>query len=207
MALAFAEIAFTPAVRAQQERGGAGQYARFLSVERTGGDLLGEEERTFVEARDGFYQATVSETGWPYVQFRGGPRGFLRVLDPQTIAYADLRGNRQYISMGNLTVNDRISLILMDYAAARRLKIWGRVRIDGPEAAKAAGLVTTGGARVERMVRIHVAAFDWNCPSHIPRRLTVEEASGAWQALKRENAALLAEVRALREALAATGRG
>lgn len=207
MALAFAEIAFTPAVRAQQERGGSGQYARFLSAERTGGDQLSDAERTFVEARDGFYQATVSESGWPYVQFRGGPRGFLQVLDPQTIAYADLRGNRQYISVGNLDGNDRISLILMDYAAARRLKIWGRVQIDGPEAAKAAGLVTTGGARVERMVRIHVEAFDWNCPSHIPRRLTVEEAGGEWQALQRENAALLAEVRTLRETLAATGRG
>lgn len=207
MALAFAEIAFTPTVRALQEQGGSGQYSRFLSPERMGGDRLTEEERAFVEARDGFYQATVSETGWPYVQFRGGPRGFLRVLDDQTIAYADLRGNRQYISMGNLTVNDRISLILMDYAAARRLKIWGRVRIGGPEEAEAAGLGVGARARVERMVSIHVEAFDWNCPSHIPRRLTAEEAGGEWQAQQMENAALRAELAALRQTLAAAQSG
>lgn len=206
MALAFAEIAFTPTVLAQQEQGGSGQYARLLAAERTGGDRLTDDERAFVEARDGFYQATVSETGWPYVQFRGGPRGFLKVLDAQTIAYADLRGNRQYISVGNLEGNDRISLILMDYAAARRLKIWGRVRIDGPDAAKAAGLVNSPGARIERMVRIHVEAVDWNCPRHIPRRLTAEEAGGAWQALQRENAALRSELSALGEMLAASER-
>ena len=129
MAYAFAEIAFTPSVRDQQHKNGSGNYAKFLSDERVGGHELGERERDFIERSDGFYQATVSETGWPYVQFRGGPAGFLQVLGPKTIAYADLRGNRQYISLGNLTEDNRISIIIMDYARAERLKIWGRAEV------------------------------------------------------------------------------
>ena len=130
MARAFAEIAFTPAVRAAQTRqGSAAAYDRFLAPEADPANLLGPEEAEFVAARDGFYQATVSETGWPYVQFRGGPPGFLKVLDARTIAYADFRGNRQYVSTGNLTGDDRISMILMDYPTRRRLKVLGRARL------------------------------------------------------------------------------
>lgn len=198
MALAFADIAFTPAVRRRQDRHGAGRYARFLSDDRQGGAQLGAAERAFIEARDGFYQATVSETGWPYVQFRGGPPGFLRVIDDCTIAYADLRGNRQYISMGNLDGDDRISLILMDYAGARRLKIWGRAMTREAEATDAG----TPDAPAERVVMIHVAAFDWNCPRHIPRRFTAEEAHSEIAALSREVEALRAEATALRRAMA-----
>ncbi|MDU8942315.1 pyridoxamine 5'-phosphate oxidase family protein [Ovoidimarina sediminis] len=196
MALAFAEISFTPAVRRRQERHGSGSYARFLSDDRQGGARLGEAERAFIEARDGFYQATVSETGWPYVQFRGGPPGFLRAIDDRTIAYADLRGNRQYISVGNLDGNDRIALILMDYAHARRLKIWGRA-----ETFEAGGIgAGSPDPPAERAVIIHVEAFDWNCPRHIPRRLTEAETQTEIAALRRENAALKAETLALSRA-------
>lgn len=198
MALAFAEIAFTPAVRQRQDRHGSGRYAALLSDDRQGRRRLGDAERSFIEARDGFYQATVSETGWPYVQFRGGPAGFIRVLDDRTIAYADLRGNRQYISIGNLDGNDRVSLILMDYAGARRLKIWGRAVTFDSEQIDAG----TTDTPAERVVMIHVEAFDWNCPRHIPRRLTAEETTTEIAALRRENQALKAETLALRRAMA-----
>ena len=183
MAYAFANIAFTPSVRDQQDRNGSGNYAKFLSDERSGGDVLTESERTFVEGCDGFYQATVSETGWPYVQFRGGPAGFLRADGPDTITYADLRGNRQYISLGNLAVDDRVSLIIMNYARAERLKIWGRATIEARPGD--AGEDWPEGA--ERRIRIAVEAFDWNCPRHIPRRLTEEEHGGELAALRAEN--------------------
>lgn len=203
MAYAFADIAFTPNVRAHQERMGSGQYARFLTDERSGGDSLSQQEAAFIEARDGFYQASVSETGWPYVQFRGGPRGFLHVLDDRTLAYADLRGNRQYLSLGNLTGNDRVALILMDYPNARRLKVWGRVRVlEADEALThraTARLMDTPGA--ERVIAIGIEAFDWNCPRHIPRRLTAEEAEWEITALRDEADRLRAENEKLRAAL------
>lgn len=179
MPRAFAEIAFTPAVRAVQAReGSAGAYAKFLAPEAERGDRLGAGEATFIAARDGFYQATVSETGWPYVQFRGGPAGFVKVLDERTIAYADFRGNRQYLSAGNLSKDDRISLILMDYPNRRRLKLWGRARlVDIKEDPILVARLHDAAyrARPERAVVITVEAFDWNCPQHIPRRFTIEE--------------------------------
>jgi len=197
MAYAFADIAFTPAVRAAQDRNGSGSYAKFLTDERSGGDMLGPDEAAFIQARDGFYQATVSETGWPYVQFRGGAPGFLQVLDAKTIAYADLRGNRQYLSLGNLSGNDRVSLILMDYPNARRLKIWGRVRAIEPGSAgwssQSSDLLPPGA---ERVMHIEVEAFDWNCPRHIPRRLTDAEAGGQIAALEDENTRLRAALAA-----------
>ncbi len=201
MPYAFASIAFTPTVLAEQQRNGAGQYARFLDADRSGGDILGPEERSFIEARDGFYQATVSETGWPYVQFRGGAPGFVKAVDETTIAYADLRGNRQYLSTGNLRQNDRISLILMDYPNARRLKIWGRVELqEVSNGAQEALSPLLRGVAAERIVTIKVEAFDWNCPRHIPQRLTAQEAGNEITALRETNAALQAEIRALRKA-------
>lgn len=179
MARAFADIAFTPAVLSKQEdMGSAKAYSNLLAGDTTEGNTLTEAEAVFISQRDGFYQATVSETGWPYVQFRGGQTGFLKVLDEKTIAYADFRGNRQYVSTGNLTVNDRISLILMDYPNKRRLKVWGRVKLveaaDNPDLVARVQEPGYRG-RVERVVIINVEAFDWNCPAHIPQRLTVEE--------------------------------
>ena len=197
MARAFAEIAFTPAVLATQERqGSAKSYAKFLAPEADGGDRLTEAEAAFIAARDGFFQATVSETGWPYVQFRGGPAGFVKVLDDKTIAYADFRGNRQYLSVGNLSEDDRISLILVDYPNRRRLKIWGRARIVDRETDP--DLVArlhdeTYRARPERAVVITVEAFDWNCPQHIPQRFTVEEFEQALTPVREELARLRAE--------------
>lgn len=179
MPRAFADIAFTPNVLAMQERhGSAKSYAKLLSAEVGGGDVMGEAEAEFIAARDGFYQATVSETGWPYVQFRGGPKGFLKVLDGKTLAYADFRGNRQYLSVGNLVDNDKVSFILMDYPNRRRLKVWGRVRIIDIEndALFVARLHDASyKAKPERAILIDVEAFDWNCPQHIPQRYTIEE--------------------------------
>jgi hypothetical protein len=183
MAQAFAEIAFTPAVKAAQERlGSRPAYARLEEPAAPRRDRLTDTEVGFIQARDGFYQASVGADGWPYVQYRGGPAGFLRVLDDKTLAYPDFRGNRQYLSVGNFADNDRVSLILMDYTRRRRLKVWGRVRLVDVEADPdlAAALAVPGyRARVERAVIITVEAFDWNCPQHITPRFTNDE----WQAL------------------------
>ena len=190
MARAFAEIAFTPAVLERQSAlGSAGAYAKFLGPEIDRRDTLGPAEASFIVERDGFYQASVSETGWPYVQFRGGPDGFLKVLDEKTIAYADFRGNRQYVSTRNLTENDRVALILMDYPNQRRLKIWGRVRLverdEDPELI-AAIHDESYRARPERAVVITIEAFDWNCPQHIPRRFTIDEFEEQFSQLREE---------------------
>lgn len=179
MARAFAELAFTPSVRSVQERqGSAASYAKFLAPDVTGGDKLSDREASFIAQRDGFYQATVSETGWPYVQFRGGPPGFLKVLSETQIGYADFRGNRQYVSVGNLERENRVSLILVDYPNQRRLKIMGHVRIVEPD--ENPTLIeqlrdTSYNAQIERSVIITIDAFDWNCPQHIPQRFTLEE--------------------------------
>lgn len=179
MPRAFAEIAFTPSVRSIQEKqGSAASYAKFLKPEVGGGDRLTAQEAGFIADRDGFYQATVSETGWPYVQFRGGPRGFLKILSETQIGYADFRGNRQYVSVGNLAVEDRVSLILMDYPNRRRLKLWGHATtIDAADQpAMIADLHDEDYQAVpERAVIITIDAFDWNCPQHIPQRYTLDE--------------------------------
>tara|TARA_E500000318_G_scaffold511_2_gene675 strand:+ start:63394 stop:64005 length:612 start_codon:yes stop_codon:yes gene_type:complete len=172
----FAEISFTPNVQAAQERyGSRTQMSRFHSSGEGGFIGLTEAEAAFIEARDSFYQATVSETGWPYVQFRGGPVGFLKVLDGKTIGYADFRGNRQYLSVGNMNGNDRVAMILMDYANRRRLKLWTRAKIlhheDTPDMLKHLQLPEYR-ARVERAVVLTVEATDWNCPQHITPRFT-----------------------------------
>ncbi len=175
MPLGVADIAFTPTVRAEQERlGSAALYASALSPDRDGGRSLTEREASFLEARDGVFQATVSETGWPYVQFRGGAPGFLRVIDPQTVAYADYRGNRQHISTGNLRTNPRVAIIAVDYPARKRLKLWGEVEIS--EDARIIELLSSADAPpAERAIIIRIAAFDWNCPQHIPVRRTDAE--------------------------------
>jgi ferredoxin-NADP reductase/predicted pyridoxine 5'-phosphate oxidase superfamily flavin-nucleotide-binding protein len=178
MARKYAEIAFTPSVKAAQERYGSRAANRGHEMAEDRPDVLGATETAFIQARDGFYQATVSETGWPYVQFRGGPAGFLKVLDERTIGYADFRGNIQYLSVGNLTANDRIALILMDYPNRRRLKVWARARIvhrsEDPDLLDRLE-VPIYRARVERAVVLTVEALDWNCPQHITPRFTESE--------------------------------
>jgi len=178
MSTAFADITFTPSVKAAQNRYGSREAnSRFEFADAPGFGMT-EQEVEFIGERDSFYQATVSETGWPYVQHRGGPKGFLKVLNEHTIGFADFRGNRQYLSVGNLNANDRISMILMDYPNRRRLKIWGRVRIvhenEEPELIKQLE-VPSYHARVERGIVIHVEACEWNCPQHITPRYSKAE--------------------------------
>ncbi len=181
----FPRIAFTAGVKAQQEKfGSRRQYERTEAM--GSGDRLTGTEVEFIARRDSFYLATVGETGYPYVQFRGGPRGFLKPLDAQTLAYADFRGNRQYISVGNLENNSRAALILMDYPNRRRLKVYAT--IESREAAAAPELVATladagYSAMIERVMVLHVEAFDWNCPQHIIPRYTLEEIGAAAEPL------------------------
>lgn len=192
----FAEIAFTPSVKAAQEQNGSRRsYARFEGGEPTR-HRLGEREAEFIAARDSFYMATVSETDWPYIQHRGGPPGFLRVLDEKTIGFADFSGNRQYISVGNLAGNDRVSLFLMDYANRTRLKVLGRVRLIAPDDAEMMRKLTLDGAetRIERGFLIEIEAFDWNCPQHITERYTLADVEHATAALRARIAELEARL-------------
>lgn len=202
MPLTFADIAFTPAVRAEQTRRGSAQgYAKFLSDDRQGGDHIGPDEAAFLTARDGFFQASVSETGWPYVQFRGGPAGFVHVLDAHTIAYADYRGNRQYISAGNLTKSPRVSLIAVDYPNRRRLKVWGEAELIDPDGdPDLLTRISDDSKKIERIVKIHVSAVDWNCPQHIPRRFTLAELEPELSVLRDKIEELTAENTALKRA-------
>ena len=173
----FAEIAFTPNVKKAQEINGSRRsYAR-LDKSEVHHDVLGPREATFIAERDSFYMATVSETGWPYIQHRGGAPGFVRVLDQKTIGFADFRGNRQYISVGNLETNDRVSMILMDYPNRARLKILGRARLVGLDEQDILTRLSLPDYRavVERGFVITVEAFDWNCPQHITPRFTPAE--------------------------------
>lgn len=178
MASAFTALTFTKNVKAQQTRmGSRDAYARY-EHDSVAAPLLGPHEIAFIEARDSFYQGTVSETGWPYVQHRGGPAGFLKVLDGRTIGYADFSGNRQYISTGNLAGDDRVSLFLMDYPNQARLKILGRARVvdDENDPELLARLDNPHyRARVERGVVIRIEGFDWNCPKYITPRYTEDE--------------------------------
>jgi predicted pyridoxine 5'-phosphate oxidase superfamily flavin-nucleotide-binding protein len=206
MARRFTELAFTESVRAAQERYGSRAAVHGLERASDARDRLGEAEAAFIAARDGFYMASVGENGWPYVQFRGGPAGFLRVLDERTLGYADFRGNRQYISAGNLQVDGRAALILMDYAAPRRLKIWARARIvDAVEDPALAERLAVPGypGRVERAMLLAVEAFDWNCPQHITPRFTEAEVLQAVAPLRHRVDELEAEVARLRAGTAA----
>ena len=182
MSPSFGSLVFTPAVKALQERyGSRKQYAR---MEESGGSPdgkptgLGPEEQEYFGERDTFYIASCGATGWPYVQHRGGPKGFLKVLDPHTIAFADFRGNKQYITTGNLMTDDRVALILMDYPNRLRLKILGNAQVfEGDNAKEWIGKVRDPEykAVIERVFVIRVDGFDWNCQQHIIPRFTEEE--------------------------------
>jgi predicted pyridoxine 5'-phosphate oxidase superfamily flavin-nucleotide-binding protein len=201
MAHRFSEIAFTPAVRAAQAaHGSARAYESRLAGETPFGDRLGEPEAEFIAARDSFYMASVGETGWPYVQHRGGPAGFLKVLDETTLGFADFRGNRQYVSLGNVTGDDRVCLFLMDYANRARLKLFGHARITN-DPADLARLASAGYAgKVERGWLIEVSGFDWNCPQHITPRFAEAEVIAGVTPLHRRIAELEAEFAALKSA-------
>lgn len=174
----YADIAFTPTVKkAQEQFGSRNAYARMEGAPETRNHRLSEAEAQFIAARNSFYMATVSETGWPYIQHRGGPIGFVRVLDETTIGFADFRGNRQYISLGNLMTDDRVSLFFMDYPNKTRLKLFGRAKIVGLDDEATLSRLETPDyrARVERGFLIKVEGFDWNCPQHIVERYTLDE--------------------------------
>ena len=203
MAYDYLDLATTPAVRAAQEVNGSGEYwATFRGSRKS--DRLTAAEAEFIAARDSFYLATVSESGWPYVQHRGGPPGFLHVLDERTLAFADFRGNRQYISTGNLAADDRAALILVDYTARRRLKLF--VRMQATPLAEvpqlAAALERAAYKAVpERAFVLTLAAFDWNCPQHIARRFSEADVSQAASELHARVRELEAEKSALRSRL------
>lgn len=193
----FAEIAFTPTVkRVQEELGSRAAYARMEAAPEVVNDRLAEAEAAFIASRNSLYMATVGETGWPYIQHRGGPNGFVRVLDDRTIGFADFRGNRQYVSVGNLMTDDRVSLFLMDYSNSRRLKLFGRVRVIGlDDPVELSRLeVPDYRGRVERGFIITVVAFDWNCPQHITPRYTLDEVRAMTAPLTARIAALEAEL-------------
>ncbi len=189
------DVAFSPAVKAAQSRlGSRGGYAR---MEEKGGwrDTITDELAQFIAERDSFYIATASADGQPYIQHRGGPTGFLKVLDDRTLGFADFAGNRQYISLGNLSENDRAQLFLMDYAGRRRIKIWGRARVVEDDPALVERLIDPGyKARPERAFVFEVEAWDVNCPQHITPRYTEAEIAPAIERLQQRIAALEAEL-------------
>lgn len=198
----FGDIAFTDHVKAAQEmRGSREMYAGMTARPAPAG--LGEREAAFISMRDSFYMATVSEDGWPYIQHRGGPRGFLKVLSDTKIGFADYRGNRQYVSVGNLQTDQRVSLFLMDYPNRARLKMLGQATVQEADADAdlAAELAIEGQGKVERLFIIEIEAFDWNCPQFITPRFSESELSASLtpmveelQLLRQENAFLKQEL-------------
>jgi uncharacterized protein len=182
----FAELAFTPTVRAVQEaQGSRTHYDRMEHGDALNDELTGHEAE-FIAERDSFYMASVSETGWPYVQHRGGPVGFVKVIDSKTIGFSDFRGNRQYVSLGNLVGDDRVAMIFVDYASRSRLKLLGHAKVVGPEQTELLARLQTPGSRakVERGFLVRIAAFDWNCPQHITPRFTEAQVAMATAPLR-----------------------
>ena len=200
MNLPTTDVAFTPAVKALQSR--RGSRAAYARLDERGGwpAKITEELAAFIAARDSFYLATASAAGQPYVQHRGGPRGFLRVLDERTLGFADFRGNRQYITAGNLAENDRAFIFLMDYENRQRIKLWGRARVVDDDMPLLARLAPAGyRAKPEQAILFAIEAWDANCPQHIPHLVAADEVG-------RTVAALQARIAALEEELATARR-
>ena len=194
MAGAFLHTMFGPGARALQEA--AGSRVSYARMEASAGevDALTTREADFIAARDSFYMASVSEDGWPYVQHRGGPAGFLRRVGGHRIGFADYRGNRQYLSAAYLASDDRVSLFLMDYPNRRRLKLIGRAHGSDDPAVIAALMVEGYTAEPERAFLIDVTGFDWNCPQHITPRFTAAEIERGTHPLHAELAQLRARI-------------
>jgi predicted pyridoxine 5'-phosphate oxidase superfamily flavin-nucleotide-binding protein len=201
MAKSFGSLVFTPVIKELQERHGSRrQYARLEQATDTPA-RLGPDEIAFIAERDTFYLASVGSTGWPYVQHRGGPKGFLKVIDDRTIAFADYTGNKQYVSTGNLMTDDRVALILVDYPKQLRLKILGHTQIfEGEQSKEWIGKVRDPENKVatERVYVIQVEAFDWNCQQHIIPRYTEAEIREALAPLEERMQALENENKKLR---------
>lgn len=203
----FLDIAMTPSVRAVQARMGADRIWQDFKGHREF-DRFTENETAFIADRDSFYMATVSETEWPYVQHRGGPPGFLKLLDDRTLAFADYRGNRQYISTGNLAADDKACLFLMDYPRRARLKIYAHVEtleLDADPALTELVTVPDYRAKLERVFRLHLVTFDWNCQQHITARFTEQEVTAAVRPLRDRLARLETENAELSARLADKG--
>lgn len=185
----------TPSVQAAEEK----YYGRYAVVDAAPEhDPMTDEERIFIEARDSFYMATITENGWPYVQHRGGRPGFLRVISPTQLAFADYKGNRQLLSTGNLAVNDRVALFLMDYPRRERLKILGHARVeDARQHPELVAQLAEPEARgiVERLFFIDILSFDWNCPKYITPRYTAVEIAAVVAPLKQRIAELEAQLK------------
>ena len=198
------DIAFTPAVKAEQEkRGSRAGYAK-MAEKRDWQDTISNDLKAFIAERDSFYLATSGKDGQPYIQHRGGPKGFLHVLDERTLALADFSGNRQYITIGNLAENDRAHIFLMDYANRRRVKIWGRAEVVEDDAELLERLTPEGyKARPERVIVFTITAWDVSCPQHITPRYDDETVRQATEKLTARVAALEAENARLEEQLAA----
>ena len=197
----FIEMTATRAVLAAREANGSARAYAFSPDDGAVHDKLGEAEAAFISARDSFYMATVSETGWPYIQHRGGPEGFVRILSENEFAFADFRGNRQFLSAGNVETNDRAAFFFMDYPNRRRLKLLGRVHfsdLKGDPTLAAALAVPGYRAVLERAVHVRVEAFDWNCPQHITPRYTIEEIKQMSQPLYEHIEKLEAEIKKLK---------
>jgi predicted pyridoxine 5'-phosphate oxidase superfamily flavin-nucleotide-binding protein len=210
MAQAFLHTVFTDSSRRLQRADGSREaYARMEGDGSAGPDQLGEREAAFIAARDSFYMASVTSEGWPYLQHRGGPAGFLKLLPGNRLGFADYRGNRQFVSMGNLADDPRVALFLMDYPARRRLKLLGRAQVVtlAQDAELIAALMPDAyPALAERAFLIDVEGFDWNCPQHITPRFTQAEIAAAAAPLQAELAAARAEIDRLQTILKETTR-
>jgi len=207
MGYGFLDRLATPTVQAAQAANGSRELWLNSGRDRVF-DRFTENETAFIEARDSFYMASTSESGWPYVQHRGGPTGFLKVLDDKTLGFADFRGNRQYISLGNVTADNRVALIMVDYPHRARLKILAHAEIRDLSADPALAerlSLPSYKARPERAFLLHLENFDWNCPQHITPRFTAAELEPALEPIRTRLATLEAENQELRAKLAARG--
>jgi uncharacterized protein len=172
----YPQIAFGTRVKDVQRENGSRVSGQRLETMEWNDEALGERERELIESLDHFYMATTTESGWPYVQFRGGPKGFLHVLEPRLLGFADFRGNMQYISTGNVRRDDRVALFLIDQAQRTRLKIFARAEVAPLNSERGPRLIDPAyEAVIERAYLFHVEAFDWNCPRHITPRFSADE--------------------------------
>ena len=190
----FTKIAFTPGVKTVQTQNGTRAIYEQFEQQESEADALATKEIEFIRARDSFYLGTVGSNGYPYIQFRGGATGFLKIIDDRTVGFADFKGNLQYISVGNLSDNDRVFLFLMDYAHRRRLKIWGRARVT--QDVELIDRLTDSAypAEVERGIIITIEAMSWNCPQHIPLKYSEAEVKAQTEPLEAKIKELEAEL-------------
>mgnify|MGYP000956419683 CR=1 FL=1 len=204
MARNFASLAFTPAVKQLQEQyGSRSAYARM--EQQVYQDGLTENEEAFIAERDSFYMASIGANGYPYIQHRGGPKGFVRAIDARTLAFVDVQGNQQFISVGNISERPNVSLIFMDYPHRTRLKVLAKAEVVQLESRPGlvAELMTAFKAKPERVLLLHVEAYDWNCPQHITPRFTQEELIEALASQRAYVEGLEREVASLKAAIAA----